>query len=135
MDPTPQPYGAYGQPAAYGQPVGHSTPPYGGYPQPASTPGATIALVVVSGFFVLMGLIGVPSLVIGIVALTRARSDPEDAHRLTWVGWLVLGILVALVVLIVVIAFAVAASTSNSDDGSTIGALGTTVRPLVLRST
>jgi hypothetical protein len=131
-----QPYGA--MPAAYGgygQPGGYAPPPYGGYPQPASTPGASIALVVVSAFFVLMGLIGVPSLVIGIVALTRAKSDPEEASRLTWAGWLVLGILVALVVVIIVIALAVAASSSNSDDGSTIGALGTTVRPLVLRST
>jgi hypothetical protein len=136
--PTPPPYPAYGPPAQYGgyaQPPGYGTPAYGGYPQPASTPGASIALVVVSGFFVICGLIGVPSLVIGIVALTRARTQPHEARRLTWIGWLVLGILLALVVVIVVIAIAVAASTSSSDDGSTIGTLGTTLRPLALRST
>jgi hypothetical protein len=134
----PAAYPGYGPPAPYGgypQPAGYGTPAYGGYPQPAPTPGSSIALVVVSGFFVLCGLIGVPSLVIGIVALTRARTQPDEAKRLTWIGWLVLGILLALLVVLIVIAIAVAASTSSSDDGSTIGALGTTLRPLALRST
>jgi hypothetical protein len=134
----PAAYPGYGPPPPYGgypQPAGFGTPAYGGYPQPAPTPGASIALVVVSGFFVICGLIGVPSLVIGIVALTRARTEPDEARRLTWIGWLVLGILLALVVVIVVIAIAVAVSTSSSDDGSTIGTLGTTLRPLALRST
>jgi hypothetical protein len=136
---APDPYAPrYGPPPAYGgysQPAGYGTPASGGYPQPAPTPGSSIALVVVSGFFVLCGLIGVPSLVIGIVALTRARTQPDEAKRLTWIGWLVLGILLALVVVIIVIVIAVAASTSGSDDGPTIGTLGTTLRPLALRST
>ncbi len=141
--PAANPYGRpapYGAPAMHGPPApypGYGPPPpaYGGYPQPAPTPGSTIALVVVSGFFVLGGLIGVPSLVIGIVALTRARTQPDEAKRLTWIGWLVLGILLTLLVVVIVIGIAVAASTSGSDGGSTIGTLGTTLRPLALRST
>jgi hypothetical protein len=125
----PAPYGSYGQPAGYG------TPPYGGYPQPTPTSGWTIALVVVSGFCVFTGLIGVPSLVLGIIALTKARTDPAEARRLTWIGWLVLGILVALLVVFLVVVVAIAVSSSSGDDGTTIGTLGTTLRPLALRST
>ena len=143
----PAPYGQpqpYAQPAPYygpypgsPQPPGWGTPPYGGYPQPAPTPGSSIALVVVSGFFVLFFLIGVPSLIIGIIALTKARFDPAEAKRLTWIGWLVLGVIVAVLVLIGVILLAATASdwSSSPDDGTTIGALGTTLPPLALRST
>ncbi len=132
----PPPYA--GQPPPYGaypQPVGYGTPPYGGYPQPVPTSGWTIGLVVVSAFCLFFALVGVPSLVIGIIALTKARTEPAEAKRLTWIGWLVLGILLAVLVVFVVVVVALAVSSSSDDSGPTIGALGTILRSQPLRST
>ena len=81
------------------------------------TSGWTIALVVVSAFCLFFVLVGVPSLVIGIIALTKARTEPAEAKRLTWIGWLVLGILLAVLVVFVVVVVALAVSTSSGDSG------------------
>jgi hypothetical protein len=90
---------------------------------------------VVSAFCLFTAFVGVPSLVIGIIALTKARTEPAEAKRLTWIGWLVLGILLAVLVVFVVVVIAVALSTSGADSGPTIGALGTTAHPRALRGT
>ena len=39
---------------------------------------------------------GLPSLIIGIVALTKAKTEPEETQRLTKIGWIVFGVLAAL---------------------------------------
>jgi 4-amino-4-deoxy-L-arabinose transferase-like glycosyltransferase len=90
---------------------------------------------VVSAFCLFFALIGVPSLVIGIIALTKARTEPADARRLTWIGWVVLGVLFLLLVVFFVIVIAIAVSSSSTDDGTTIGTLGTTLPHRALRST
>jgi amino acid transporter len=132
----PPPYAAQQPPyGGYPQPVGYGTPPYGGYPQPVPTSGWTIGLVVVSALCLFFAFVGVPSLVIGIIALTKSRAEPAEAKRLTWIGWLVLGILLAVLVVFVVVLVGLAVSTSSSDSGPTIGALGTTVRLQALRGT
>ena len=53
--------------------------------------------------------VGVPSLVLGIIALTKVRTDLAETQRLTKIGWIVLGVLaaVAVVAFVVVAALAV----------------------------
>jgi hypothetical protein len=145
----PPPYGQqapYGQPGYYApqpyqgyqQPPGYATPPYGGYPQPTPTPGSTIALVVVSGILTLTCLFGIPSLVIGIVALTKVNTNIEETRRLTRIGWITLGVIgsIALVALVVLIAVAISSGNSSSDvTFNTLGRAGTSAHGAVLRST
>jgi hypothetical protein len=147
----PQPYGQpqygqpqygqpqYGQPqyGQYPQPAGYGTPQYGGYPQPPATPGSTIALVIVSGLFTLGCLFGIASLILGIIALTKVRTELDECKRLTKIGWIVFGVLagVALVAAIVIIGIFASFDTSNGHDYNTLRAAGTSVASLVLRST
>jgi hypothetical protein len=150
----PPPYGqppAYGQqPAyqppyggappygyAYPQPPGYATPPYGGYSQPMPTPGSTIALVVVSGICTLGCLFGIPSLVLGIIALTKVNTNIAETRRLTRIGWIVFGVLAALAVTAIIVFFAVAVTSDTSSDTTfdTLRAYGTTAQLMALRST
>jgi hypothetical protein len=141
--PQPQ-YGAqygpqYGPPGyGYGQPPGYGTPPYGGYPQPTPTPGSTIALVVVSGICTLGCLFGIPSLVLGIIALTKVNTDIQETRRLTKIGWIVLAILGALAIIAIVVIIIVAVATADTSPDYTFDTLrapGTTAGSMVLRST
>jgi hypothetical protein len=134
------PYGQppYGQPGYYPQPPGYGTPPYGGYPQPTPTPGSSIALVVVSGILTLSCLFGIPSLVIGIVALTKVSTNIEETRRLTRIGWITLGVFGAIAIVAVVGLMAVAISNDNSNPEftfDTLGRAGTSAHAAVLRST
>ena len=130
--PPYPPYGPpppYGQPPAYRQEYGaapgyaqYGIPPYApppsGYPPPPAQNGGAIALTVVSGLAtVLCCIFSVPALVLGIMALTKQSTDPEQSRRLTGYGWIALGVSVALAVLAVVLLFAVGAS-SGFDEGS-----------------
>ena len=149
--PYPQPYGQaqygqpqygqppYGQPqyGQYPQPAGYGTPQYGGYPQPPATPGSTIALVIVSGLFTLGCLFGIASLILGIIALTKVRTELDECKRLTKIGWIVFGVLagVGLVAAVVIIGIFASIDTSNGYDYNTLRAAGTSVASLVLRST
>jgi hypothetical protein len=54
------------------------------------------ALLSVSCYFTIPAL---PALVIGIVALVRNETDPGASRRLARTGWIVLGVLSAMIVL------------------------------------
>jgi hypothetical protein len=136
--PQQPPYGSqpqYGY--GYPQPPGYATPAYGGYSQPTPTPGSTIALVVVSGICTLGCLFGIPSLVLGIIALTKVNTNIAETRRLTRIGWIVFGVVAALAVLAIIVIIAIAASTSSSSDYTfdTLRAHGTTAQLTALRST
>jgi len=58
----------------------------------------TTTLIVLSMLLTLGGFgLGLPSLVISIVAMTRGPSDGPSATRLAKVGWVCFGVAVALV--------------------------------------
>ncbi len=79
---------------------------------------------------------GIPSLIIGIIALTKARTDIAEAKRLTKIGWIVFGVLAGVGLILTIIG-----AVNDGSDGSggfnidTMGPAGTTLASLVLRST
>lgn len=100
-----QPYGQQGYSAEYQQPAQY--PPgygYGGYaPAGPPTPASTVVLLVISGLTILtffLILAGLPALIIGIVAMSKNRSAPEEARKLTRIGWITFAVLMALHVLV-----------------------------------
>lgn len=115
---SPQPYPQ--QP--YAQPPSPYTPyPQGPYGQPPFAPGyyrpptppntSAIVLTVISGLLVMTVYccpIGAIPLVLGVVGLAQQASDPENARRVTTIGWIVLvGLtILALAVVIGIVAFA-----------------------------
>lgn len=110
------PYGqpGYGQPA-YGQP-GYGYPPYGGAPQPNN--GAVVLTIVAAVATAMCCLLFTPSLVFGIVALTKQSTDPAGSARLTRYGWIAGGITLALGILAVVLFFALGAFSSIGGSSS-----------------
>jgi hypothetical protein len=127
--PTQQPYGstAYGQsphalpPEPYGSPTGpYGSPPgpYTPYGPPPTPNTSAVVLTVVSGIATAMCcLLGLPSLVMGIVALNRRATDPPGSARMTRYGWITLGALVAVGVVAVVVVGAIGSlSDSTVDD-------------------
>ena len=103
-----QPYGstAYGQapyalpPGPYGSPPG----PYAPYGAPPAKNTSAVVLTVLSGIATaLCCLFGLPSLVLGIVALSRQATDPQSSARMTRYGWITFGVLMALAVVAVVV--------------------------------
>ena len=105
---------AGGYPGAY-QPAASSLPGYqpgaappssygaAGYAAPAQPlPTSTVVLLVLSGLATLscwFTLAGLAPLVLAIVAMSRHRTDPAAAARLTRIGWILLAVLVGLLVL------------------------------------
>lgn len=89
-------------------------------PPAAAAPTSSIVLLIVSGLSVITGILFVPGVVgviLGSIALSRAREDPARARRLTRTGWIVYGVVAALfligfVVLIVVLAASLPATTA-----------------------
>lgn len=126
-------------------PLGPPTGGYAGTPSPrsdaeAGAPVSTIVLLVVSGIAVLTGfftLAGIPALVLAIVALTRAGTDPAAARRLTRTGWwvfvglIVLGLVLAGIGIALLIAFGSAFGTGPGTDP--FGATSTALTALVGR--
>ena len=130
------PYGQapYGQ-APYGRPVRqapYGQPPYGQspYPPPPVPYGApqqnngALTLTIVSAVATVMCcLLCLPSLIFGIVALSKQSTDPQASARMTRYGWIALGICVALAVVLVVVFVALGvfgafdASTSYDYEG------------------
>ena len=114
---TPAP--PYGQPPAppYGQPP---APPYGqqypGYGQQYYAPGASpvpsntsaIVLTIVSGVSMLgtAFIVGIPSLIFGIMALTSNTTDPVGSRKKSRIGWIIFAVNVSIVVLLIVAAIA-----------------------------
>ena len=122
--PTPygqpsSPYGQqpdpYGAPPAYGQPQpGYGPGPYTAAPQ---TNGSALALTIISAIGALSCcLITLPSLIFGIIALSKQSSDPVQSAKMAKYGWIAFGICVALAVL-AAIGFFAAGSAGWFDDG------------------
>jgi hypothetical protein len=123
-----QQYPPYGQAAPsqryppYGQPS-QQYPPYGQQPYPTGPPveanTSGIVLTVVSGIIMLSTcfLIGIPSLVFGIMALTSNTTDPLGSRKHAKTGWIIFAVNLGVVVLLAIAAIAllVVNSTSRSN--------------------
>ena len=141
-DPYTQPTGEYGQPTwsppppdPYGQPMGqgqYGQPQYGGqypaYGQSRYTTGAPsntsgIVLTIVSGVSMLGSLfmVGLPSLVFGIMALSSNSTDPVGSRKKARTGWIIYAVnagLAVLVIIVGVIAILISATSGpNIDSG------------------
>ncbi len=106
----PGPYpdqGGYQQ--GYGQLPAGGYPGYpgGSYPAPPPSNGSAIGLTIVSGlaFLSCIGLLALPSLIIGIIALTKNATDPAGSRKLTKTGWIVLAACMAITVVLAILYF------------------------------
>lgn len=119
-----QGYSHPGYPGGSGQPAGPTLPsgapnPFG-TPPPSSQPNTSaIVLTVLSGVATLTvycACIGLPSLIFGILGITKQSTDPEGAARMTKIGWIVFGVMTLLTVLAIagVIAAAVMSESSST---------------------
>lgn len=106
-----QPYPSYrpGQPApgmaygGYGYPM--PSPPYAAGPPAGKA--SIITLLVLSALLTSMTcLLGIPSLVLSIIALGRATTDGASAKRLSRIGWVVFAVCLVLALVGVVIILA-----------------------------
>ncbi|MDQ2756226.1 MAG: hypothetical protein M3Y71_06620 [Actinomycetota bacterium] len=94
--PALDPYGTpYGTPSPYGMPGSYGgMAPYGS--RPPMTSGwrhGTTTLIVLSAVLTFIGCgLGLPSLIISIVAMTRAHTDGRSGTRLAKVGWVCFGV-------------------------------------------
>ena len=105
-DPYGQPTGQYGppQPGQYGQ----QYPAYGQSPYATGAPTESnvsgIILTIVSGLATVSTcVIGIPSLIFGIMALTSNSTDPVGSRRKSRTGWIVLAVNAGVVALIVIL--------------------------------
>jgi hypothetical protein len=132
-----QPYGSgyppYGQGAAStygmqgsagaGYPAPYQPPPYGGAPGygPRRQNSSALALTIVSGATLLFcgGLLVIPALIFGIIALTKQNHDPAGSSRMSRWGWwaYAAGVVVTIIVAITIFAIIIAASESSSYSG------------------
>ena len=123
QQPPVQPYGEP-QPGqqypAYGQPQpGQQYPAYG---QPYSTGstteanGSAIVLTILSGIIMLSTcfLVGIPSLIFGIMALSSNSTDPTGSRKKAKTGWIIFAINFAVVVVLGVVFFGLLIATSNN---------------------
>ena len=129
QQPPAQPYGQptsqYGQPTSqYGQP---QSPEYGqqypAYDQqtyatgpPTAANGSAIVLTILSGVTMLSTcfIIGIPSLVFGIMALTSNSTDPAGSRKKAKTGWILFAVNVGIAVAIGVIAAIALFAFSNN---------------------
>lgn len=110
--PSPgQPYPSYGQYGAYAPGLAS------GYaPPPQNT--SALVLTIASGISLVFcaGLLTIPSLILGIIALTRNAEDPADSRRKSRLGWILFAVawVVTVAAVIAVIAvFVVGARTGG----------------------
>ena len=121
QQPPVQPYG---QPAPYAQPsqYGQQYPTYGQQSYATGAPTApsntsAIVLTIVSGLTTLTTcVIGIPSLIFGIMALTSNSTDPVGSRKKSRTGWIIFAVNAGLIVLAVVAIVAIV--IANSDGGS-----------------
>ena len=111
------------QPDPYGQPQpGQQYPAYGQQSYATGAPSApsntsAIFLTIVSGLAtVTTCVIGIPSLIFGIMALTSNSTDPVGSRKKAKTGWIIFAVNAGLIVLAVVAIVAIA--IANSDGGS-----------------
>ncbi|MDQ1481989.1 MAG: hypothetical protein QOF35_65 [Actinomycetota bacterium] len=124
----------YGQPpysqqqygAAYGQQPGQQYPPYGQRPYStgphAETNTSAIALTITSGILMLSTcfVIGIPSLIFAIMALTSNANDPAGSRKQAKTGWILFAVNVGVVVLVALIgAVLLAVSSRGGGDSGT----------------
>jgi len=126
--PVSNPYAQQPPAPPYGQqppapPYGQQYPTYGQQPYGAGAPMApsntsAIVLTIVSGVSMLSSafLVGIPSLIFGIMALTSNNTDPVGSRRKARIGWIIFAVNVAVVVLLIVAAIAlfVVSGTSST---------------------
>jgi hypothetical protein len=106
-----QQYQAYGQqPPAYGQQT------YATGPHP-ETNASAIVLTIVSGIVMLSTcfVIGIPSLVFGIMALTSNATDAAGSRKKAKTGWIIFAVNFGVVVLLGIVGLALLAANSSSD--------------------
>ena len=107
--PAPPQPGPYGQPQP-GQPyptAGQQYPAYGQSPYATGSPSNTSAVIltIVSALTTLSTcVIGIPSLVLGIMALTSNSTDPQGSRKRSRTGWIVLAINAGVVVVLGILA-------------------------------
>ncbi|MCA1782476.1 MAG: hypothetical protein ABR500_08205 [Dermatophilaceae bacterium] len=91
--------GSYGAPA-YGTPDAPYGAPPPAYYQNAAPQSNTSALVltIVSAIGTLSCCLPLPALILGIMALTKQTSEPEQSAKLAKYGWITFGVMVALAV-------------------------------------
>ena len=115
------------QPDPYGQPQpGQQYPAYGQSPYasgPALSNTSAIILTIVSGLTtVTTCVIGIPSLIFGIMALTSNSTDPVGSRKKSKTGWIILAVNAGVVVLVAIIAviglFAFSSNGSSNFDSS-----------------
>ena len=118
----------YGQPAPYAQPsqYGQQYPTYGQQSYATGAPTApsntsAIVLTIVSGLATLTTcVIGIPSLIFGIMALTSNSTDPVGSRKKSRTGWIIFAVNAGVVILLAVAAiviFVVAGTSSTFNSG------------------
>lgn len=127
---TGQPGGQYGQPqpGPYGQPQpGQQYPAYGQQAyatgQQSETNVSAIVLTIVSGIIMLSTcfLIGIPSLIFGIMALTSNNTDPTGSRKKTKTGWILFAVNAGVVILLGVIGSVLLVTYSNNTSSTGFG--------------
>lgn len=118
--PAPSPSNPYGTPPP---PPGAGVPgsPYA-TPQPYRSPPSTTNAIVLTALSALAvvsccNVLAIPSLVLGIMGISRTGSDPASAQRLTRIGWWLFAGSVVVVVLAVAAFFALGLSGALDDPG------------------
>ena len=127
FDPQPQTGQPYGQPQ-YGQAQYGAVPPYPGAPYQAGPAGAagtppdnslvSAVLLTILSFLGVCSVLGIVSLVLGIVALVKANAvntkwnmgdaagaqqAADEAKKFSNIGWIVFGVSVAIFVILMII--------------------------------
>jgi hypothetical protein len=130
QQPPAPPYGQQPPAPPYGQqypaqPYGQQPPTYGqqyyatGAPSAPSNTSAII-LTIVSGLAtVTTCVIGIPSLIFGIMALTSNTTDPVGSRKKAKTGWIIFAVNAGVIALAVVaiVAFVVAGTSSTVNSG------------------
>lgn len=117
LPPAPPP--AYGTPSPYApDPSVYTTHP-GAYGAPPPSNGSAMALTIISAVSVAFcgGLLVIPALIFGIIALTKQANDPAESRRMTRMGWwaYAIGVVVSIVLVIgAILFFVVAAGTAST---------------------
>ncbi|MFG2006511.1 hypothetical protein ACGFNU_45930 [Spirillospora sp. NPDC048911] len=124
-DPYGQPQSPYGQGGAgqsgwdpygqYNQTPGYGYGPPGVYGPPASEGsaiGALIANIVVTLFC--CGVTGIAGIITAAMGMSKVKTDPGAARKLTTWSWVIFGVSLVLGLVILVIYFAVIASEAGS---------------------
>lgn len=123
--PASNPYAQQPPTQPYGQPQpGQQYPAYG--QQPYSTGpqseanGSAIVLTILSGIVMLSTcfLIGIPSLIFGIMALSANAADPAGSRKKAKTGWIIFAINFAVVTVLAIGGFILLVAMGNSTSSS-----------------